>query len=182
LLLPAAKTAPGDSNDGGADEDWAETLTVQDLREVDLRASRLALLWACESAMIGTRQSSEAIGFPAALVDAGVPGVVATLWLVEEQATRQLAEAMLDAHLHGGLSPAMALQQAQIAMLREPAPPATMQGGDDVRTEVAVLALPEAGARSLGGYGGRYVTEMIPSVELPHSAAFYWAAFTLTGA
>jgi CHAT domain-containing protein len=59
----------------------------------------------------------EFIGLPAALLEAGVPCVVASLWPVEASATQWLVERFFSAQL-GSSSPAAALRQAQIDMRR----------------------------------------------------------------
>jgi tetratricopeptide (TPR) repeat protein len=154
---------------GGSKPDSAE-LNVADFRSADLRRSRLACLWACESAMIGLRSSFEATGFPSALIDAGIPGVVAALWIVEDDATRHLASHMLREHLENGLSPAAALRAAQLEMLRNKKP--------DPKSSRIGLAK-TAGAI---GISNETPTFMEPSPVLCRVVPFYWAAFIMIGA
>jgi tetratricopeptide (TPR) repeat protein len=164
LVLGDALAAENDAALTSFDADRSSRLTVRELRQADLRASRLFFLWACESAMIGIRQSNEAIGFPGALVDAGVPGVVGSLWMVGEEATRELAELFLHAHLRD-LSPAAALREAQIAMLGD----AALLAGDGVPL-LGRLGVEEPASAALA------------PIPLPRSAPFHWAGFTVTGA
>ncbi len=72
-------------------------LTVADFRHLDLRASRLATLRSCESALAGLCRPAQALGFHTALIDAGVPAVLAALWVVDEAATVRLGELMSEA-------------------------------------------------------------------------------------
>jgi CHAT domain-containing protein len=55
----------------------------------------------------------EFAGIPAALLEAGVPGVVASLWSVPTDQTWELARRLFEYRL-GGHSPAAALRQAQL--------------------------------------------------------------------
>jgi CHAT domain-containing protein len=90
-----------------------ETLTMGELRQLDLGSSRLAVLGACETGLITvTEAPDEFLGLPAGLIEAGVPGVVASLWLVELDATKRIVERLLEVHLDGA-DPADALRQTQ---------------------------------------------------------------------
>lgn len=60
------------------------TLTVRDVLRLRLSRARLALITACESATAHPALPDEQRGLPAGLVEAGVPGVVATMWRVDE--------------------------------------------------------------------------------------------------
>jgi CHAT domain-containing protein len=162
-----------DGHDAASSDD---ALTVQDLQQVDLHRCRLALMWACESAMIGTRHVAEAIGFPAALVDAGVPAVVGSLWVVEAEATLQLARDMLSAYLQGNLTPSKALRRAQIVALKRSSHETATANMRDATVKR------DGDQQTLARLGGGVVGETGNFLQLPHSAPFYWAAFTVTGA
>ena len=95
-----------------------ELLTVQDLTEVtqatdlgDVTArtsvsARMAVLSACETALIDGRVPDELVGLPSALVRLGVSGVVATQWAVSAgPATALLAARFYQLWLHDGLAP-----------------------------------------------------------------------------
>lgn len=72
---------------------------------------RLAVLSACESSLPGTELPDEVVGLPSGLVQAGVAGVVATMWV-----TGQHASALLMTRFYRdwqGGSPALALAGAQ---------------------------------------------------------------------
>ena len=56
-----------------------------------LETSRLIVLASCESALSGIALEDEAIGLPSLLLQAGVPGVVGTLWEVDDATASQVA-------------------------------------------------------------------------------------------
>jgi len=134
------------------------------IAELDLGASRLVTLSACETGMTNTRLSpDEYLGLPAGLLQAGAPAVIGTLWPVDDLATGLLLERFYRNLLgHAGNQPlpaASALRAAQrwlrditVKALRE-------QGGD------AAVAFAQAQAN-----------------ETPFSHPYYWAAFTFSGA
>jgi len=66
-------------------------LRAGDLLDADLSGCRLAVLSACESAAIEQELPDEVFGLPAALLSAGVPGVVAALWNVPSSSALFLA-------------------------------------------------------------------------------------------
>jgi CHAT domain-containing protein/tetratricopeptide (TPR) repeat protein len=91
-----------------------EQLSVRDLLGVRL-AARLAVLSACETAVPGIELLDEIVSLPTGLLQAGVAGVVASLWSVIDQRTMLL---MVDFYRRWGaardaLAPAEALRQAQ---------------------------------------------------------------------
>jgi CHAT domain len=60
------------------------TLTLHELRRIDLRRMRLATLATCRSAESAQLPGRERICLPTALLDAGARGVIASLWPVED--------------------------------------------------------------------------------------------------
>jgi CHAT domain-containing protein len=93
-----------------------EMLTVKDLIGGQrLRGTRLVVLSACQTAITDFNDlPEEAIGLPGGFVQAGVPGVVGTLWPVNDLSTMLLMVKFYEAHLKEGLAPAAALRQAQL--------------------------------------------------------------------
>lgn len=95
-----------------------EHLSVGDLIDRDLSALRLAVLSACESASPSTHLPEAAISLPAALLAAGVSGVVGTLWEAADAPTSVLMarfyQALREPAGGAGLAaPAQALRAAQ---------------------------------------------------------------------
>jgi hypothetical protein len=87
-------------------------LTIRDLLGQRLPA-RLAVLAACETGIPYAQLPDEAVSLPAALLEAGVPGVVGTLWPVEELPTLLLTTRFYELWLGRRLPPAEALHHAQ---------------------------------------------------------------------
>ena len=73
---------------------------------------RLVVLSACETAQVEPTLADEYIGLSAGFLFAGAHNVLATQWPVADQATRLLIEDFYQG-LNAGLSPVLALQQAQ---------------------------------------------------------------------
>jgi CHAT domain-containing protein len=81
----------------------------------DLRNARLVVLSACETGMIDvySEASSEMPGLPGALLLAGVPGVVGTLWPVDDLATALVMSRFYEEHIVEGHGISDALRHAQ---------------------------------------------------------------------
>ncbi len=97
-----------------------EPLTLRDLLDGAAQPvrARLAVLSACQSALSDFRElPDEFIGLPAGFLQAGVPGVVGTLWPVDDLSTALLMVKFYELHLRGSRSgplvPAEALRRAQ---------------------------------------------------------------------
>jgi len=91
-------------------------LMLTELFDLHLDQARLAVLSACETGLPGTELPDEAVSLPSAWMQAGVPGVVGSLWSVNDMSTAMLMarfyDLWRDEHLH--LSAPEALRQAQI--------------------------------------------------------------------
>jgi len=107
--------APGGDQDGN--------LTVQDiLSNVDLTGVNLVVLSACETAVGARSGGDEVVGLTRALLYAGTPGVISTLWNISDAASAGLMEEFYR-RLTGGASVAEALRQAQLAVKERYADP-----------------------------------------------------------
>lgn len=89
-------------------------LTLPEVFELRLRKTRLAVLSACETGVPGLKLIDEMIGLPAGLMQAGVPGVVGSLWAVDDGSTALLMQNFYTFWRKGGMDPREALRQAQI--------------------------------------------------------------------
>lgn len=80
----------------------------------DLSAARLAILSACRSGLAEYQNTpDEALGFPAVLLQAGIPAVVSTLWPVADLSSALLTGRFYETHLAEGQPAAEALRSAQ---------------------------------------------------------------------
>lgn len=109
-LFSRVALAPGDSHDG--------SLTVHEiLSSVDLTGVNLVVLSACRSAAGARSGGDEVVGLTRALLYAGTPGVISTLWNIDDAASAGLMDAFYR-HLGRGDSAAEALRAAQLEVLR----------------------------------------------------------------
>jgi hypothetical protein len=91
-----------------------EPLTLGDIMDLRLKGARLAVLSACETGLPGAKLPEEAVSLPSGLIQAGVAGVVGSLWVVDDESTANLMARFYDLWLKEELEPPEALRQAQI--------------------------------------------------------------------
>jgi CHAT domain-containing protein len=140
---------------------------------LDVSAARLAVLSACQTGLIDfLRAPDEVVGFPAGLVQAGVPGVVGTLWPVDDVSTAVLVDAFYRHLLEGELDPASALHRAR-RELRE----GTVESLGLVERYRRHLA---RRPRDAGARRELARLEDDPS-QRPFRHPWHWGAFTFTG-
>jgi len=89
-----------------------DDLRLRDLLAMRLRV-RLAVLSACETLPPGTELPDEVVSLPTGLLQAGVGGVVASLWAVPDRATAMLMIEFYRLWRHEGVAPVEALRRAQ---------------------------------------------------------------------
>jgi CHAT domain-containing protein len=151
-LALAGANHPTDEDDG--------ILTAEEVQTFDLRGTELVVLSACETGL-GERAGGEGLlGLQRAFQVAGAKTVIASLWKVEDVATRDLMERFYEnlwsKTKEDGKTPLYtkleALREAQLWMLKERGP----RGGTMVEDD-----LKAAGEKRLPPY--------------------YWAAFVLSG-
>lgn len=65
-------------------------ITLKDLMDAPLENTRLGILSACESAYIGSELPDEVVSLPTGMMQAGVAGVIGSLWSVGDAATAEL--------------------------------------------------------------------------------------------
>ncbi len=83
---------------------------------LDLKQSDLVVLSACQTQLGDLSAGDEVVGLTRALIFAGDPTVVATLWNVDDAATGRLMERFYT-HLNNGLGKAEALRLAQLELI-----------------------------------------------------------------
>jgi len=91
----------------------SEVLTLRDLLHLRLPLARLALLSACETGIPDVELPDEVISLPAGLLQAGVAGVVASLWSVADISTMLLMTRFYELWRGKNHRPYEALRQAQ---------------------------------------------------------------------
>jgi CHAT domain-containing protein len=87
-------------------------LRLRELLGLRLRI-RLAVLSACETSLPGTELPDEVVALPTGLLQAGVAGIVASMWAVPDTATAILMTEFYRRWRWEGLAPATALQRSQ---------------------------------------------------------------------
>jgi CHAT domain-containing protein len=90
-------------------------LTGFEALELPLRSGALVTLAGCETVGVTPRRGEGVVGLARAFIESGASTVVATLWPVEDRATRELMTRFYRA-MASGSSAARALSQAQAAM------------------------------------------------------------------
>jgi tetratricopeptide (TPR) repeat protein len=142
-----------------------ESLAAEDLAALDLGSCRLAVMGACESGVPGLRIAADEFrGMPSALLEAGIPGTLATLWPVFTHSTDRVVGDFFRHHLADGLSPARALRLAQLTQRR-----------NAMTTD---LGLASMGIRRVTATSGQASVATSHDLSLP----VFWAAFAYIGA
>lgn len=161
---------------GLADKDRLSLLDVLQ-GEADLSAARLVVLSACQTGLADFRGvPSEAIGFPAAFLQCGVPCVVSALWPVDDMSTAALMEKFYELLLSkprddNERSVAQALWQAQ-RWLRK----CTVA---EMRLELRLQRLyRQTGDVDVRRWMAYYAAR--PD-DRPFTHPYYWAGFTVCG-
>lgn len=111
---------------GGGDDG---ILTALEVSALDLSRVRLATLSACETGLGRGEAGEGLLGLQRAFQTAGAQSVLSSLWLVRDDATRQLMVDFYDNLWTRGLSRCQALRRAQLTMLREGLRPTGKPGG-----------------------------------------------------
>ncbi len=164
-----------------------EMLTVRDLLDGQPLGqearTRLAVLSACWSAMTELdRLPDEAIGLPSVFLQAGIPGVVGTLWPVNDLSTALLMMRFYELHLggdgEGSLPPVRALRNAQL-WLRD------LQAGElgsFFREQRRLLESrkPSLDAVAIAAGLARFALEVEPESR-PFEDPYYWGSFVFVG-
>ncbi|MEZ4734546.1 MAG: CHAT domain-containing protein [Caldilineaceae bacterium] len=153
-----------------------DTLTLHNLLDgsLDVSAVRLAVLSACQTGITDFQSvPDEAIGFPAGFLQAGIPGVVSTLWSVDELSTALLMNEFYRQHLKAEREPADALRQAQL-WLREATAEEMKLAGYYEQLYI------DAGRRDREAFQWMNYYRANPTVK-PFAHPYYWAGFVFSG-
>ena len=162
-----------------------QRFTLRDLvSHPELEHARLAVLSACQTAITEfNRLPEEAIGLPSGFLQAGLAGVIGSLWPVQDISTALLMIQFYHYHLHGEpeqqippQAPMQALRKAQL-WLR-----------DLTNAKLADLF---NGYRKSGDKTGGITSQLAqtqfqsyalsPPKQCPYASPYYWAAFGYFG-
>ncbi|MDW8064897.1 MAG: CHAT domain-containing protein [Anaerolineae bacterium] len=145
-----------------ADGKW---LTLEDIYDLRSERARLAVLAACETGLPSDlRNIEEVVSLPSGLMQAGVPGVVGSLWSVLEASTALLMTLFFEYWRTHGLSPPQALRRAQQILRNGPT-------NIEARQVFRRYLMPREAAEAF------HIEMRLRDFTHP----FYWAAFTYTG-
>ena len=169
---------PLDSGLALANKGW---LTVRDLLARRLSGVRLAVLSACETGVPGAKLPDEVVGLPTGLIQAGVAGIVASLWSANELSTTLLLVRFYDFWQGEELPPAEALCRAQ-RWVRDTTNREKADYFHAFLPEFAVGEEVPTGKASRAAADDLYGTLMGQNLEQYEFAhPYYWAAFGFTG-
>ena len=149
-------------------------LTLPNIFDLKLDQARLAVLSACETGVPSLKLIDEMFSLPAGMMQAGVPGVVGSLWSVNDMSTALLMIRFYIAWQKENYPPQEALCIAQ-AWLRD----------DPPRQKKDFLMSFIEGKHSgldveIANSFHEYLSFAEPE-EIDYSSPYYWAAFTYTG-
>ncbi|GEM_PF-1643240 len=147
-----------------------EWLTLPEIFALRLEKPRLAVLSACETGVPTLKNPDEVEALPTGLMQAGVPGVVGSLWAVNDLSTALLMTWFYHFWRKEGMPLPQSLRRAQCC-LRD-----AFQSGA-VRAELEALA-ERAGWRMASEQAGDFL-HLVTLRDFAHP--YYWAGFTYTG-
>lgn len=93
-------------------------LSAEEIMGMDLSSTQLVVLSACETGLGSIGNGEGVFGLQRALHISGVKSTIASGWKVDDRATQLLMTSTYEKMIGEGLTPADALHQAQILMLR----------------------------------------------------------------
>jgi CHAT domain-containing protein len=163
------KLEPGDESKSFLLLGTGDALTLETIRtdpRFQFMDVDLLTLSACETAGEVGSDGKEVESFATLAQASGASSVMATLWPIADESTATLMTDFYKGLLDAKLDKALALQQAQVAMIR---------AGDGA----GHLADPGAVPRGVQGSGGTIAVS--PEERQPLSHPYYWSAFILMG-
>jgi CHAT domain-containing protein len=145
VLAPARAVAAADG--GSLTRPGEDVLFMSEISALPLSGLRLAVLAACSSADGPFALGGASLSLARPFLAAGVPHVVASLWPLSDRAAVALFTDFYS-QVARGTPPAIALREAQLAMLRN-----RSAGFQSPAYWAAVVAIGGLSSESLGGRG-----------------------------
>jgi CHAT domain-containing protein len=145
-----------------------EILNVRKIRDLRVGA-RLVVLSACETGVEGTALPDEVVAMPTGLLQAGVAGIIASLWSVADRATAMLMAEFYRRLCREKQPPTAALCAAQQWMR------------DKTNAEKSEAWKAGAGDWLPAKVAERFRSSLGETSEQTHSAPLWWAAFSHVG-
>ena len=152
-----------------------EILSLQDLFDLRLTNTRLAVLSACETALSSTRLIDEVISLPTGMLQAGVAGVAASLWSISDLSTMMLMAKFYELWRNKEHEPPEALRKAQ-QWVRDTTNREKVAYFENYLTEFSTDEKSTDTAYNLYKLA---IQKNLNTRDFAHP--FYWAAFTYTG-
>jgi hypothetical protein len=146
-------------------------LYLRDLFDLRLERARLGILSACESGLPGMKLLEEVVSLPATMMQAGVPGVLGSLWAVNDLSTAMLIARFYENWRERGLDLPQALREAQ-RWLRD-------LFHDESKLSELEAQLPESIANRFAAEQADAFFKIAALRDLSHP--HYWAAFVFYG-
>jgi CHAT domain-containing protein len=147
-----------------------ERLTLRDIYGLELVRLRLAVLSACQSAVVGDDLPDEVVSLATGVLQAGAGGVVATLWSVDDVSTAALMARFYQLWRTSGVEPAEALRRAQLWVR-------STTNGQKLRALPELVRIPGYAPAPDAAPAVRDAWESRRSHEHP----LFWAAFVFLG-
>ncbi|MGC9083748.1 MAG: CHAT domain-containing protein, partial [Anaerolineae bacterium] len=162
--------------------DWSEgeasglkladgNLCLRDLFDLRLERARLGILSACESGLPGMKLLEEVTSLPSVMMQAGVPGVLGSLWAVNDLSTAMLIARFYKNWRERGLDFPQSLREAQ-RWLRD-------LFHDESELAELEAQLPESIANCFAADQADAFYKVAALCDLSHPN--YWAAFAFYG-
>lgn len=149
-------------------------LTLKDFFSLQLKDVQLAILSACETSLYGTELPNEVISLPIGLLQAGVAGVVGSLWVVNDLSTTILIARFYYYWQEKKCTPPDALRKAQQW---------TRDTANVDKITYFQSSMPELSSQLISRTESSQsisTKNMHPSYS-DFTSPFYWAAFTYVG-
>jgi CHAT domain-containing protein/Tfp pilus assembly protein PilF len=117
-VVLAGANLPPPTNEWGAPVGDDGILTAEEVADLDLGGAELVVLSACDTGLGEVAGGEGVFGLQRAFALAGARTVVASLWKVDDEATRELMTRFYENLWHKRLGTLQAMRQAQLSILR----------------------------------------------------------------